>query len=890
MTENNNNQNNKILSVGSSTQDFQILSELGRGSYGTVYKVVSLSTNKELVMKKINIKHMKPKQQKEALKEAQILRKIKHSSIIKYYTSFMENDCLYIIMEYADNGDLQQLIKEKRSKKQHFSEQEVWDMAWHLLQAVEYLHQNSIMHRDIKTLNIFLTKDKKIKLGDLGVSKIVQTQMAMQATVVGTPLYLAPELVKQQPYDFKVDLWAIGCVLYHVCALEPPFQGENLITLGFNIVHKNPKQLPGLYSAKLINLINLFLQKNSAKRPSAKDIMERFPNKQALMNQNNISHPEMTEKQKVISQNNQKQIPNDKNSKEIRGTEKKLTKDRIDVPDPKKYKLISEGMDNINNDNFQQKAQKLLYQNQIVNKQPISQRKIKNDYHNINVKVKENNFIHDMFDKFQDIQEYNNEHFNENNNSSKNKQINNDINKNVKDINNLSQEMEKEYQETKEKLIQENRNKIRELQKQKDLQKQAKNNQKAVLKNQNNYINHVDTSNKEKNQYTSRQDNIKKQNIQIIKSESKNQQQQQMKSQKNDEFDIDIKNQNQIFQDNNSTISNCNKQQNIEKSLQDKDSLNNALTNKLDQQQQQQQQKQPATISLNQKSQKEQQIKQDDKKKIPQQIQNNQNKIEAYFKNQQILKEQQQQNQVQQQQNFKIRPFSANVYKKQQVFNQGQQSNIGKLQKKEKEIQKIESLVQNFKKVNEEYLQNQNARASIEVEDFLYDNKTKRQLQQNQQQLKPKSAAQYNYNRKFQNRQSIGFTSNQFAQIGTNSDQSSKRIVTNYLKNTIGKMTLHSESQKGEEIMNEYNNKRVVIKSRIIDPIHEMPVDELKYNDNNQNQKNNRLSHNISPVIGEKLTGNNKFVTQQNTELNKFMYNKKNITRPQTAGFQIKRA
>lgn len=116
---------------------------------------------------------MKPKHQKEALKEAQILRKINNSNIIKYYTSFMEGDSLHIIMEYADGGDLQQLIKDKKSKKQFFSENEIWEIAWNLLLSVDYLHKNNIIHRDIKTLNIFLNKNKGIKLGDLGVSKII---------------------------------------------------------------------------------------------------------------------------------------------------------------------------------------------------------------------------------------------------------------------------------------------------------------------------------------------------------------------------------------------------------------------------------------------------------------------------------------------------------------------------------------------------------------------------------------------------------------------------------------------------------------------------------------------------------------------------------------------
>ncbi len=89
--------------------------------------------------------------------------------------------------------------------------------------AIDYLHSHRIIHRDIKCLNILLTADKKIKIGDLGVSKIVSHSGAMNGTRVGTPLYLSPELVKQNPYDYKIDIWALGCAIYHLSCLEPPF-------------------------------------------------------------------------------------------------------------------------------------------------------------------------------------------------------------------------------------------------------------------------------------------------------------------------------------------------------------------------------------------------------------------------------------------------------------------------------------------------------------------------------------------------------------------------------------------------------------------------------------------------------------------------------------------
>jgi NIMA (never in mitosis gene a)-related kinase len=275
--------------VGTKLTDFKILCELGRGSFGVVNKVLSLVDHNEYVMKKINMKHVKLKHQKEALKEAQILRRVKHPNIIRYYTSFVEEEYLYIIMEYAEGGDLAVLIKSHKERKKFFSEREIWDLGWELCQALDYLHNNNIIHRDIKTLNIFLSKDRHVKLGDLGVSKIVSSAASLQGTRVGTPLYLSPELVKQLPYDYKVDIWALGCVLYHLVSLEPPFYGDNLITLGYNIVHKFPKPLSNTYSPRLISIITKFLEKNASSRPKISDVYDLFPSRyKHISSSNNI--------------------------------------------------------------------------------------------------------------------------------------------------------------------------------------------------------------------------------------------------------------------------------------------------------------------------------------------------------------------------------------------------------------------------------------------------------------------------------------------------------------------------------------------------------------------------------------------------------------------------
>jgi serine/threonine protein kinase len=162
---------------------------------------------------------------------------------------------------------------------QPIGEAEVWRIGDELSEALRYLHENKIIHRDVKTLNVFLTKDNRVKvgefltkLGDMGVSKIVQNVLSVQNTRVGTPLYLAPELVKQKPYDYKIDVWAMGCILYQMCAMKSPFHGENLISLGYNIVHHAPDPIPTKYSPELIEFIAKLLEKNPSIRPSSSEV------------------------------------------------------------------------------------------------------------------------------------------------------------------------------------------------------------------------------------------------------------------------------------------------------------------------------------------------------------------------------------------------------------------------------------------------------------------------------------------------------------------------------------------------------------------------------------------------------------------------------------------
>ena len=282
----------KTEEVGSKVSDFKIIKELGKGSYGTVYTVKSLINSNIYVMKKMELNHLNPRQQVECYREVSILKKVSHKNIIKYYSSFLEKNILYIIMEYAELGDLYSLIKHYKKHSKFFSELDLWKISSEILSGLDYLHTHNIIHRDIKCLNLFITKDLHIKIGDLGVSAFSSGGENFHYTRVGTPLYISPELVKQKPYDYKTDIWSFGCSLYHLACLEPPFTGGNLIVLGNNIVKGVPKALPNHYSNDLKNFVDKMLEKKAEKRPSAKEALDMIPN--------NILNDMKTQGEKIV--------------------------------------------------------------------------------------------------------------------------------------------------------------------------------------------------------------------------------------------------------------------------------------------------------------------------------------------------------------------------------------------------------------------------------------------------------------------------------------------------------------------------------------------------------------------------------------------------------------
>ncbi len=255
-------------------RNYIIISELGSGSYGIVYKVKKENDLKEYVLKKIPLVGLDNKEIKSLENEAKFLSQLNSKYIVKYIDSFHEDKNLYIIMEYCNQGDLEYFLKEQKKKVPHLSEEIIWNIFFQIALGIAYLHSKKILHRDLKSLNIFLTDDLKIKIGDLGVAKKLG-KGKFASTIIGTPYYLSPEICNNKKYNHKSDVWALGVLLYELCTFKHPFDSEGKTTLILKIINEPYEPINYDLSIELKNLIFILLEKDDIIRPGIKEILSR---------------------------------------------------------------------------------------------------------------------------------------------------------------------------------------------------------------------------------------------------------------------------------------------------------------------------------------------------------------------------------------------------------------------------------------------------------------------------------------------------------------------------------------------------------------------------------------------------------------------------------------
>ncbi|NXJ26744.1 NEK4 kinase, partial [Dicrurus megarhynchus] len=250
------------------------LRAVGKGSYGEVSLARHRQDRKQYVIKKLNLRSASSRERRAAEQEAQLLSQLRHPNIVTYRESWQGDDGhLYIVMGFCEGGDLYHKLKEQKGKL--LPENQVVEWFVQITMALQYLHEKHILHRDLKTQNIFLTRTNIIKVGDLGIARVLENQYDMASTLIGTPYYMSPELFSNKPYNYKSDVWALGCCVYEMATLKHAFNAKDMNSLAYRIIEGKLPPMPKDYSPQLVEIIQTMLSKKPEERPSVKSILRQ---------------------------------------------------------------------------------------------------------------------------------------------------------------------------------------------------------------------------------------------------------------------------------------------------------------------------------------------------------------------------------------------------------------------------------------------------------------------------------------------------------------------------------------------------------------------------------------------------------------------------------------
>ena len=303
------------MEVFKSKPNFKIIEVVGGGSFGLVYKVKDSNDNKFYAIKRVKLTDENKDNVKKVECEAKILKEIKSYNVVKYIDYFYEEDGSFnIVMEFCEYSDLRSYIKKFKNENKKIAESVIRLIITELSNGLKDIHSNNVIHRDLKPENIFISSDHLIKIGDFGISKILDgTDYAK--TFAGTYSYMAPELINGEKYSKKVDIWSLGCIIYELCTLNRCFYSNNMLELP-KIINSgiHGKIDLNYYNDYLQDIIDLCLKKNDKERPNIEHINELISEeltlaqfkKLSINTIDNLSYYLMVEKIKITNKNDNK--------------------------------------------------------------------------------------------------------------------------------------------------------------------------------------------------------------------------------------------------------------------------------------------------------------------------------------------------------------------------------------------------------------------------------------------------------------------------------------------------------------------------------------------------------------------------------------------------------
>ena len=254
----------------------EILEKIEINDNITYYKIKNNEDGKIYYNKKIKLKDESKEELEKIENEVKNLSTINSEYVINYVKCFVKNNNFNLVMEYCEDINLRQLINKYKNEKEFIKQKNVYYLIKYICLGIKAIHDKRIIHGNITPENIYITKDKKIKLGNFSIFKQLNNYNDyLESNNINYNNYIAPEIIKEESITNKVDIWSLGCIIYELCSLELCFYSENIVCLNNKIINeKHPKINMKIYESEIQNIIDSCLNKEPKERPTIDQIYE----------------------------------------------------------------------------------------------------------------------------------------------------------------------------------------------------------------------------------------------------------------------------------------------------------------------------------------------------------------------------------------------------------------------------------------------------------------------------------------------------------------------------------------------------------------------------------------------------------------------------------------